>query len=65
MDYRATELERAFQLAKSGNCVSIADIRDRLKKEGYSLDRVTGKFLITQLKALLQTANEANTQPRP
>jgi hypothetical protein len=56
MDHRLTELERAFQLAKSGSCSSMSDIRDRLRSEGYSTARVTGASLARQLRALMQTA---------
>jgi hypothetical protein len=34
-----TVLERAFQLARSGLCGSVSEIRERLKAEGYSLDQ--------------------------
>src|SRR5665213_3438525 len=35
MDDRPTTIERAYQLAKSGECGGIADIKDRLRAEGY------------------------------
>ena len=56
MDHHPTELERAFQLAKSGSCSSMSDIRDRLRSEGYSTARVTGDSLARQLRNLMQTA---------
>jgi hypothetical protein len=56
MDHRLTDLERAFQLAKSGRCARIDDIRVQLRKEGYSADRITGKSLIRQLQDLIQAA---------
>jgi hypothetical protein len=55
MDHRPTELERAFQLAKSGRCGSVKDIRDQLRSEGYSTTKITGKTLASQLQALIQT----------
>jgi hypothetical protein len=61
MDERTTALERAFQLAKSGTCVSVPDLRKRLKAEGYSVNQVTGRTLNKQLVALIQSARPSNT----
>jgi hypothetical protein len=36
----ANTVERAYQLAASGECVSLTEIRDRLKAEGC--DQITG-----------------------
>jgi hypothetical protein len=35
MNTRRTVLERAYDLAKSGDCAGVAAIRTRLKAEGY------------------------------
>jgi hypothetical protein len=51
-----TVLERAFQLARSGLCGSVSEIRERLKAEGYSLDQLTGPTLSKQLFGLIQEA---------
>jgi hypothetical protein len=56
MDPNTTALERAFQLAKSGLCGSVNEIRNQLKLEGYSTAYITGKGLMTQLKALIHSA---------
>jgi hypothetical protein len=56
MDHGTTELERAFQIEKSGRCSSLDDIRSQLRSEGYSTKRITGKTLVRQLQALIQTA---------
>ena len=56
MDHTVTALERAFQLAKSGSCASIAEIKSRLRAEGYSVTQVTGRTLSAQLSALIQAA---------
>jgi hypothetical protein len=42
VDQNITALERAFQLAKSGNVATIDAIRHQLKAEGYSVATVTG-----------------------
>ena len=51
-----TVLERAFQLARSGLCSSVSEIRERLKAEGYSLAQLTGPTLSRQLFGLIQEA---------
>jgi hypothetical protein len=56
MNQRITALERAFQLAKSGSCKTVSDIKSRLRAEGYSVDKITGPTLSKQLQALIQTA---------
>jgi hypothetical protein len=56
MDHGITALERAFQLANSGNYGSVADIKKRLSAEGFSVAHITGRVLSKQLKALIQTA---------
>ena len=56
MDQNTTPLERAFQLAKSGECASITDVKKRLKAEGYSIDQIEGRTISRQLAALIKTA---------
>ena len=51
MNSNMTSLERAFELAKSGECESITDIVRRLKSEGYSTAQITGPTLSRQLRA--------------
>ena len=60
MDHNVTALERAFQLAKSGNCASVPDLRQRLKQEGYSLQTIVGRTLTRQLEALIKAAATKN-----
>jgi hypothetical protein len=45
MDVNVTALERAFDLAKSGECRTVGDIRSRLKQEGYSDAQIIGRQL--------------------
>ena len=59
MRFPPTPLERAFELARSGECADVAAIRDRLRKEGHSLHHLTGPSLLKQLRELCQAA------PRP
>lgn len=56
MDHSVTALERAFQLAKSGKCNSLADLKKQLHAEGYSVAQITGRTLAKQLVVLIKTA---------
>jgi hypothetical protein len=58
MDHNVTSLERAFALAKSGRCRSIADIRNTLKAEGYSHAQVTGRVVIKQLNEFIDKSRK-------
>jgi hypothetical protein len=58
-DPSKTNLERAFDLARSGTCSSIERIRQRLKAEGYDHNMVVGRSLKAQLRALIAAANNA------
>ncbi|HEY3948489.1 hypothetical protein [Phenylobacterium sp.] len=50
MDFKPTPIERAFELAQSGECAGVADIRERLRKEGHSTNHITGPSLLRQLR---------------
>jgi hypothetical protein len=56
MDHTVTALERAFQLARSGACASVSEIKKRLHAEGYSIAQVTGRVLCKQLDGLIKAA---------
>ena len=56
MDHRVTALERAFQVAKSGKCSSVADLKKQLRAEGYSIAQITGRTLVKQLEVLIKMA---------
>ena len=58
MDHNVTAIERAFELAKSGSCASVSDVKKRLRAEGYSITQITGRTLSKQLDALLKAARE-------
>ena len=57
---RAPILERAYELARSGECASVGDVRRRLKAEGYSgIQRsIQGPVLLKHLASLC-TASSA------
>jgi hypothetical protein len=59
VENRLSQLERAFELAKSGRCTTVADIKRKLREEGYLDDQVEGRLLFSQLNALMkQSARE-------
>ena len=51
-------LERAFELARSGECASTSEIRQRLKRERYdSVDaHLQGPSITRQLRLLCEAA---------
>jgi hypothetical protein len=59
VDPNATALERAFQLAKSGNVATVSALKERLKAEGYSDATVKGKALTKQLRDLIRASQGA------
>jgi len=54
-------LERAFELARSGSCRGLDDIRRQMLTEGYSLRQgeLWGLGLRRQLKQICQSASAA------
>lgn len=56
-DGTQTALERAFELARSGQCKGMDDIRSTLAAEGYGQAQITGYSLSKQLRALMKAAN--------
>lgn len=58
MSNRPTTLERAFQLAKSGEYPTISDIRRQLKTEGFSdaPSQISGPSMLKQLRKLCEAA---------
>jgi hypothetical protein len=56
MDHRMTALERAFQIAKSGEVSGLTEIVKALKREGYSPDQIEGPALKRQLANLIKAA---------
>ena len=64
MDLKVSALERAFQLARSGQVASIDDIKKRLKREGYEEKAVDGgPSLAAQLRKLISEASERKGGP--
>ena len=63
MDQTLTALERAFQMARSGDYASVEDIKRRLSAEGYSASQVSGPMLAKQLLALIKEARAQRQSP--
>ena len=64
MDHNITALERAFQLAGSGECDSVEDLKKRLKAEGYSTKQIVGRELARQLRGLITVARAKDDGPK-
>lgn len=53
-NFRPTTLERAYELARSGECRTVGDIKTRLQQEGHERvqDRLYGGSLTSALRKL-------------
>jgi len=51
-----TPIERAFDLARSGQCRTTADIEKLLRDEGYPAGALIGPVLMRQLRELIDDA---------
>jgi hypothetical protein len=60
MDTNKTSLERAFDLAKSGNCANLTHIIIRVRREGYDSFQIEGPSLKKQLALLIAEAKSTN-----
>jgi hypothetical protein len=56
MKQDATVLERAFELASSGEYENVALLRKRLQYEGYTANEIDGPMLLKQLRTKISTA---------
>ncbi len=56
MTFRLTDLERAFELADSGECAGVSDVKARLKAERRSSTCLVGPSLCRQLRERCQAA---------
>jgi hypothetical protein len=58
-DGTQTALERAFELARSGTCRTLLEVRKALLAEGYSVSQLQGATLTRQLTATIRAAKES------
>jgi hypothetical protein len=56
MDIRKTCLQRAFELARSGKCLSVPEVVMGLKAERHDVSQVEGRALKKQLIGLINQA---------
>jgi hypothetical protein len=56
MQRNVNTLERAFELARTGEFDRIGQIKNRLNREGYSSELVVGRYLSAQLRQLMRLA---------
>ncbi len=56
MEANKSPLERAFELARSGQFVTLSSLVQRLSWEGYSSTQIEGPQLKKQLNAIIQAA---------
>jgi hypothetical protein len=70
MTFRPTTLERAYELARSGACRTVGDIKAKLQAEGHERvqDRLYGGSLTSALRKLCvehYVAPEGDDAPAP
>jgi hypothetical protein len=67
MPAAASPLERAFQMARSGTCTSINDIRSGLNREGFAnIDsQLDTQAIAKALRRLCDEARATLPQPQP
>jgi hypothetical protein len=58
MTFRPTTIERAYELARAGDCAHLSDIRARLKREGFAdvPGQISGPTLLSALRRLCVAA---------
>lgn len=62
MELRKTAVEKAFELARSGKCLSIRDVAYGLRAERYDISYLEGPALRKQLQAVIEEALKQNTK---
>jgi hypothetical protein len=67
MEERPGVIERAFQIAKSGDVASMAELRKKLSAEGYTNNAsvLTGRSIVSQLSRMISEARMARAVPSP
>jgi hypothetical protein len=63
MDYKLTAIEKAFQLARFGNCRSLDYLTKQLRHEGYDTTQIYGKALRKQLLQIIREPVEQRKAP--
>lgn len=65
MTHRPTTLERAYQLAESGECRNVSEIKKRLQSEGYDriADQLYGRTVTNALRDRCQASAPRAGEP--
>ena len=65
MTFPPSTLERAFELARTGECLNLSEIRQRLKRERHDqVDaHLQGHAISRQLRALCEEARKTRSEP--
>lgn len=56
MDQNKTAIERAFDMARSGQFATVTEIKRAVSAEGYNLAQLEGSSLTRQLRGLITSA---------
>ena len=65
MDPTKTALERAFDMARSGQFINVGEIAAAVKREGYPDGQVDGRALRRQLAAIIKEARASAAPAAP
>jgi hypothetical protein len=65
MTFQPTTLERAFELARTGKCSGIVEIRTQLRAEGYGLGQLEGPILMRQLQEICVASRKSDDASAP
>jgi hypothetical protein len=56
LEFRPTVVERAFELARTGEYATVKELRARLKVEGFAVQQIEGRSLGKQLTEICKAA---------
>ena len=59
MEVSKTALERAFELARSGQFLSVAELRRVVSHEGYVVSQLDGRALGSQLTKIIRQSRSS------
>lgn len=63
MNHRPTTIERAYELARSGECRTLSDVKQRLSADGH--DRIQEHLYGSTVSAALRKLCQANYVVKP
>ncbi len=63
MTHRPTTIERAYELARSGECRTLSDVKQRLSADGH--DRIQEHLYGATVSSALRKLCQENYVPRP